>query len=103
MLTTAKYYFFGGQRVALRRDNALYYVHSDHLRRSPTRGSSTTPTAPRGRPASLRQPNVAFAVGASERYTYSDSTQPFKVEHWRRDDSASDGVLYDYTFYDGLL
>ena len=55
-----------------------------------------------GRPASQRRPNVAFAAGASERYTYSDTAQPFKVEHWLRDDSAGDGVLYDYTFYDGL-
>jgi len=26
-----KYYAVGGQRIALRRDNALYYIHTDHL------------------------------------------------------------------------
>jgi hypothetical protein len=26
-----KYYFFGGQRVAMRRDNVLYYIAGDHL------------------------------------------------------------------------
>jgi len=27
----SKYYFFGGQRVAMRRDNVVYYIAGDHL------------------------------------------------------------------------
>ncbi len=29
--TSTKYYFFGGQRVAMRRSNVLTYLHGDHL------------------------------------------------------------------------
>ena len=58
-----------------------------------------------GRAASLRRPNVTFSEGASERYTYTDvagANQPFKIEHWLRDDGPGDGLRYDYNFYDGL-
>ncbi|MGB2771226.1 MAG: hypothetical protein WBF31_02790, partial [Anaerolineae bacterium] len=58
-----------------------------------------------GRVASLRRPNVTFSEGASERYTYTDMAgvnQPFKIEHWLRDDGPGDGLRYDYNFYDGL-
>jgi RHS repeat-associated protein len=55
-----------------------------------------------GRPASQRRPNVAFAEYASERDTYRDTVQPFKVEHWLREGPGSNDVLYDYPFYDGL-
>ncbi|MBK7201759.1 hypothetical protein [Candidatus Amarolinea dominans] len=58
-----------------------------------------------GRVASLRRPNVTFSEGASERYTYTDmagANQPFKIEHWLRDDGPGDGLRYDYNFYDGL-
>ena len=55
-----------------------------------------------GRSASLRRPNVTFSDGASERYTYTDGNQPFKIEHWLRDDGPGDGLRYDYSFYDGL-
>jgi hypothetical protein len=54
--SVTKYYVHGGQRVALRRDGVIYYLHTDHpsaarrWRRTPRgrswRGGGTTPTAP---------------------------------------------------------
>ncbi len=31
IISVTKYYSFGGQRIAMRQGNAVYYLHSDYL------------------------------------------------------------------------
>jgi len=42
--TVTKYYFFGGQRIAMKRGTTLTYLHSDHL------GSTVLETSTSGAP-----------------------------------------------------
>jgi RHS repeat-associated protein len=91
--TVTKYYYAAGQRVAMRQDGVVYYLHADHL------GSTSLATDASGQPLA----RVLYYPYGEERYR--DGTLPTDYTYTGQRVEESLGGLMDYNarFYDVAL
>ena len=91
--TTTKYYYFGSQRVALKKGSTTYYLHADHL-------GSTSVVADSAGALVTRQTYYPFG-GVR---TVQGSASPTDYGFTGQKVDASDGLMYyGARYYDPLL
>ncbi len=90
--TVRKYYYAGGQRVAMRENGTLYYLIGDHLG-----STSITANADGGKQAELR-----YKAYGESRYAWGDTPTSFRFTGQREDDTIG-LYFYNARYYDPLL
>jgi RHS repeat-associated protein len=90
--TVVKYYFFNGQRVAMRRGGTLYYLHGDHL------GSTHFVTKSNG----TEQSNQSYYAYGRTRLFFGSTPSDHKFTGQKLD-AATGLYYYNARYYDPVI
>jgi RHS repeat-associated protein len=90
--TVVKYYFFNGQRVAMRRGGTLYYLHGDHL------GSTHFVTKSNG----TEQSNQSYYAYGRTRLFFGSTPSDHKFTGQKLD-AATGLYYYNARYYDPVV